>query len=183
MLGPGGIGAKSSLIVQFIKNQFPEEYDPTIEDSYKKQFEVDGITYFGDFLDTAGQEEYASMRESWIRNSHGFLLGYSITSYPSFIETITSFYSEILRVKDTDWVPIVLVGNKCDLESERQVQKEQAMTWAKIKGFPFFETSALTRENIVEAIHTLVRLTHLNQITAENYIPYHHQKETEKNPK
>jgi small GTP-binding protein len=76
-----------------------------------------------DVLDTAGQEEYSAMREQYMRTGEGFLLVYSITSHQSFDE-ITTFQQQILRVKDKDYFPMVVVGNKCDLESEREVTKQ-----------------------------------------------------------
>lgn len=75
-----------------------------------------------DVLDTAGQEEYSAMREQYMRTGEGFLLVYSITSKQSFDE-ITTFQQQILRVKDKDYFPMVVVGNKCDLESEREVSR------------------------------------------------------------
>lgn len=63
------------------------------------------------------------MREQYMRTGEGFLLVYSITSRQSFEEIIT-FQQQILRVKDKDYFPIIVVGNKCDLESERQVSTE-----------------------------------------------------------
>lgn len=74
-------------------------------------------------LDTAGQEEYSAMREQYMRTGEGFLLVYSITSRQSFEEIVT-FQQQILRVKDKDYFPIIVVGNKCDLEGERQVSTE-----------------------------------------------------------
>jgi small GTP-binding protein len=73
-----------------------------------------------DVLDTAGQEEYSAMREQYMRTGEGFLLVYSITSRESF-EEITTFQQQILRVKDKDYFPMVVVGNKSDLEHERKV--------------------------------------------------------------
>ena len=60
------------------------------------------------------------MREQYMRTGEGFLLVYSITSRNSF-EEINLFYQQILRVKDVDKFPMVVVANKCDLEFERQV--------------------------------------------------------------
>lgn len=76
-----------------------------------------------DVLDTAGQEEYSAMREQYMRTGEGFLLVYSIASRTSF-EEIQQFQQQILRVKDKDYFPMILVGNKCDLEGERQVSFE-----------------------------------------------------------
>ena len=75
-----------------------------------------------DVLDTAGQEEYSAMREQYMRTGEGFLLVYSINSRQSF-EEITTFQQQILRVKDKDYFPMVVVGNKCDLEGEREVTR------------------------------------------------------------
>jgi GTPase KRas protein len=60
------------------------------------------------------------MREQYMRNGEGFILVYSITSRLSF-EEISTFYQQIKRVKDKDFFPMILVGNKCDLETDRQV--------------------------------------------------------------
>ena len=89
-------------------------------DSYRKQCVIDDEVALLDVLDTAGQEEYSAMREQYMRTGEGFLLVYSITNRQSF-EEIMTFQQQILRVKDKDYFPIILVGNKCDLESERQV--------------------------------------------------------------
>ena len=62
----------------------------------------------------------SAMREQYMRTGEGFLLVYSITSRNSF-EEINTFYQQILRVKDQDNVPVIIVANKCDLEYERQV--------------------------------------------------------------
>lgn len=66
VVGGGGVG-KSALTIQFIQSQFVDEYDPTIEDSYRKQCVIDGETALLDVLDTAGQEEYSAMREQYMR--------------------------------------------------------------------------------------------------------------------
>merc|ERR1711939_1283746 len=114
----GGVG-KSALTIQFIQSHFVDEYDPTIEDSYRKQCPIDEEVALLDVLDTAGQEEYSAMREQYMRTGEGFLLVYSITSRNSF-EEISQFHQQILRVKDRDYFPVIVVANKADLEFERQ---------------------------------------------------------------
>ena len=155
VVGGGGVG-KSALTIQFIQSHFMEEYDPTIEDSYRKQVTIDDETCLLDILDTAGQEEYASMRDGYMRTGQGFLLVFAITSRSSFDE-INSFRDQVIRVKDKDRVPMALIGNKCDLESERQVTTGEAQEKAKIFGCPYLETSAKARINIEEAFYQLVR--------------------------
>ncbi|KAI9320556.1 ras-like protein 1 [Dichotomocladium elegans] len=155
MVGGGGVG-KSALTIQFIQSQFVDEYDPTIEDSYRKQSVIDGETALLDVLDTAGQEEYSAMREQYMRNGEGFLLVYASTSRLSFQE-ISTFHQQISRVKDRDSFPMVLVANKCDLEQDRQVSSQEGSDLARAFGCQFFETSAKLRINVDEAFYGVVR--------------------------
>jgi len=97
------------------------------------------------------------MRDQYMRTGQGFILTYSITSRQSYDEASNVFREQILRVKDADKVPIVLCGNKCDLEKERQVTKAEAESLAKGWGCPFYETSALARINVEQAFFDLVR--------------------------
>ena len=156
VVGGGGVG-KSALTIQFIQNHFINEYDPTIEDSYRKQVTIDTEpTCLLDILDTAGQEEYSAMRDQYMRTGQGFLCVYNITSRASFDE-IGTFHEQILWVKDANKVPMVLCGNKCDLESERQVQISEGVELGKSYVCPFMETSARTRTNVEECFFELVR--------------------------
>jgi len=156
VLGSGGVG-KSALTVQFVQSIFVEKYDPTIEDSYRKQVEVDGQQCMLEILDTAGTEQFTAMRDLYMKNGQGFVLVYSITSQSTFND-LTDLREQILRVKDTDKVPMVLVGNKCDLEDDRMVTKDQgnqlASTWG---GVTFLETSARKKINVDEVFFDLVR--------------------------
>jgi len=155
IVGGGGVG-KSALTIQLIQNHFIDEYDPTIEDSYRKQVNIDDETCLLDILDTAGQEEYSAMRDQYMRTGQGFLCVYAITSRTSFDE-VSSFREQILRVKDADKVPLVICGNKCDLGSERQVSKSEGQDLAKSFDAPFMETSAKARLNVEESFFQLVR--------------------------
>ncbi|KPP57313.1 hypothetical protein Z043_124982, partial [Scleropages formosus] len=102
------------------QSYFVTDYDPTIEDSYTKQCVIDERAARLDILDTAGQEEFGAMREQYMRTGEGFLLVFSVTDRGSF-EEIYKFQRQILRVKDRDEFPMILVGNKADLELQRQV--------------------------------------------------------------
>uniref|UniRef100_A0A1D1YEZ7 Ras-like protein n=1 Tax=Anthurium amnicola TaxID=1678845 RepID=A0A1D1YEZ7_9ARAE len=155
VVGGGGVG-KSALTIQFIQSHFVDEYDPTIEDSYRKQCVIDDEVALLDVLDTAGQEEYSAMREQYMRTGEGFLLVYSIVSRNSFDE-ISTFHQQILRVKDKDYFPIIVVANKCDLEMDRQVSGHEGRELAKQFNCRFIETSAKQRINVDEAFYNLVR--------------------------
>lgn len=155
VVGGGGVG-KSCLTIQLIQSHFVDEYDPTIEDSYRKQCVIDDEVALLDVLDTAGQEEYSAMREQYMRTGEGFLLVYSITSRQSF-EEILVFQQQILRVKDKDYFPIIVVGNKCDLESDRQVSEADGEALARSFSCKFIETSAKSRINVDNAFYDIVR--------------------------
>ena len=177
VLGSGGVG-KSALTVQFVQGIFVEKYDPTIEDSYRKQVEVDGQQCMLEILDTAGtvsralfivtrhlshsklnsisssilQEQFTAMRDLYMKNGQGFVLVYSITAQSTFND-LQDLREQILRVKDTDDVPLVLVGNKCDLEDERVVGKDQGMNLARqFNNCSFLESSAKAKINVNEVI-------------------------------
>lgn len=153
VVGAGGVG-KSALTIQLIQNHFVEEYDPTIEDSYRKQVVIDGETCLLDILDTAGQEEYSAMRDQYMRTGEGFLCVFAVNNPKSF-EDIDQYREQIKRVKDADEVPMVLVGNKVDLS--RVIQTRASKCLADDYGIPYVETSAKTREGVDDAFYTLVR--------------------------
>jgi GTPase KRas len=95
------------------------------------------------------------MKDSYIFSSDGFILLYDITKTDSFHE-ITLDIDQILKVKDEEKVPIVLVGTKCDLEDDRKISIEEGMEFARKNGIPFFESSAKLNINVEEVIFTLI---------------------------
>lgn len=157
VVGAGGVG-KSALTVRFIQGNFVEKYDPTIEDSYRKLVEIDGTACMLDIMDTAGQEEYSALRDQYMKTGQGFVLVYSITSAASF-ESATKLRTSILRIKEdqTD-IPIILVGNKIDVEEDRAVTTEQARAVAAKANCAFMEASAKLNTNVNEIFSELVRL-------------------------
>jgi len=161
---------KSGLTLQFCAGKCPKRYDPTIEDSYRKTTEVDTKPCCLDILDTAGQEEYASLRGEYMTEGKGFVLVYSVTAQETF-KDMDTFKKQIYEnKKDGEKVPLCLVGNKIDLDG-RQVSKEEgekkAQEWrdqaeksgdGRIGEIMFMETSALKNENVSETFKGLVRL-------------------------
>ncbi|EDO36396.1 predicted protein [Nematostella vectensis] len=154
-LGGGGVG-KSALIVQLISHQFLDYHDPTIEDAYQHQVVLDNEPALLDILDTAGQQEFTAMREQYMRNGEGFIIIYSITDRSSF-NLAAQYKDQIERVRRTDDIPIVLVGNKDDLEGKREVTTQEGQELAHRFDCPFFETSACQRHFVDDAFHGLVR--------------------------
>ncbi|KAG8914456.1 Ras GTPase ras2 [Tulasnella sp. 417] len=154
VLGDGGVG-KTALAVQYMLGCFVETYDPTIEDAYRKQAMVDDRMCFIEVIDTAGQEEYATLRDQWIREGQGFVLVYSITSRASF-DRLEVFRQSMVRVKGENCT-FILVGNKADRQSEREVLKEEGAQYARKFGCEFLETSARTAYNVDPLFSTLIR--------------------------
>lgn len=126
-------------------------------------------------LDTAGQEEYTALRDQWIRDGEGFVLVYSISSRSSFTR-IQRFHHQIQRVKEsaqsspsayigspvaktapTGAVPVMLVGNKSDRVTEREVSTQEGHALARELGCEFVEASAKNCINVEKAFYDVVR--------------------------
>jgi len=155
MVGSGGVG-KSALTLQFMYDEFVEDYEPTKADSYRKKVVLDGEEVQIDILDTAGQEDYAAIRDNYFRSGEGFLCVFSITEDDSFQST-QEFRDQILRVKNDNNIPFILVGNKADLTNNRKVQQATANNRAAQWQVPYVETSAKTRENVDKVFYDLMR--------------------------
>eukprot|EP01120_Amphizonella_sp_Union-15-10_P015714 TRINITY_DN8132_c0_g1_i1.p1 TRINITY_DN8132_c0_g1~~TRINITY_DN8132_c0_g1_i1.p1 ORF type:complete len:218 (-),score=45.25 TRINITY_DN8132_c0_g1_i1:20-673(-) len=154
VMGSGGVG-KSAITIQFVNRQFEAKYDPTIEDRYQKVIEYKGVHIFLEILDTAGQETFSAMRELYMKNGEGFVLVYSILAKRSFDE-LDAIRLGIVRHKNTADVPMVLVGNKSDLDKKREVDQAIAKDKARTWNCPFIESSAKKDENIREIFYELI---------------------------
>eukprot|EP01083_Nonionella_stella_P231070 816239_1 len=155
VLGEGGVG-KSSLTVRLCSDNFIDEYDPTVEDCYRKKANIDGQEVLLEITDTAGQEEFQAMRDEWIRDGDGYLLVYSI-NLPNSFEELYVIRERILQTNDSESAPIVIAGNKCDLDDERQIEESELEKLGKLWDCPVFETSAKTKINNVICFHECVR--------------------------
>ena len=96
-------------------------------------------------MDTAGEEDYQNMLDQWIESAGGFILLYAINDLESF----QALQPKVDRIKknEAEKIPIVVVGNKVDLNNERKVSKQQAEEFANSIKAKYFETSALTDSN------------------------------------
>ena len=155
VLGQSMVG-KSALTFRFINNKFPTEHDTTIEDSYSIPAKIDDIQCQLEILDTAGQDDYQTMLDTWINSADGFILVYSIDNKESFESTKTR-YDRIIRLKEGQKVSIIVVGNKCDLEDKRQVSKEEVEKYCNEMNINFLEASALNTINVKESFLTVSR--------------------------
>ncbi|KAK5136661.1 Ras- protein rsr1 [Meristemomyces frigidus] len=147
-----------TLPAQFVQGVFIESYDPTIEDSYRKQIDVDGRQVMLEIMDTAGTEQFTNMREFYMRDAHGFLLVFSITSMSS-LQELAELREQIVQIKGGNPnVPIVLVGNKSDLEDDRVVSRSRAFQVSQAwGGVPYYETSARRKQNVSEVFVDVCR--------------------------
>lgn len=143
ILGKGTVG-KSSFTYSIMNYEISRDHDPTIEDKYKTVIEVDNLPYEVEILDTAGQDDFQSMLDSWINFGQGFVLIFSLNDKESF-EALDKRRNRILAIKKTK-VPIILVGNKSDLEKERVISTEVGNQKAKEWGVQYFETSAKVKK-------------------------------------
>ena len=147
MFGSGGVG-KSSLTIKMVTGNFLEEYDPTIEDSYRIQTSLCDQPVLFDILDTAGREEFSSMLDQWIREAQILMLCFSITSKSSWDDA--EFYRRrayFTKSDDKDWA-MVLVSTKGDLEKYREVPRDDILEKAKEWDIPYVETSAKDNINV-----------------------------------
>ena len=157
-LGDGQVG-KTCLIYRYIDNNFSTDYLSTIGiDSKKKMITLEnGEEIKVKIFDTAGQERFKSITSNYIKKANGILLTYSITDPKSF-ENVETWYKSISEDDGNNKLPIVLVGNKADLEDERNISKDVGIELAKKYGIEnhFYETSCKTGDNVEKAINDLV---------------------------
>ena len=114
VVGDGAVG-KTALLITYTTNAFPGEYVPTVFDAYSTPLMVDGHPINLCLWDTAGQDEYSIFPTQYAVDIHGYVLVYSIDSMKSF-EVVQVLYDKIVDLVGNPKVPVVLVGNKKDLE-------------------------------------------------------------------
>ena len=155
-LGNGQVG-KTSIILRYIDDRFSVNYLSTIgiDSKIKKINMPNGEQIKVKISDTAGQERFRSIASNYLKKANGILLVYDITCHESFSD-INKWLQEINKNENTK--PMILIGNKSDLNDKREVPMEEGMAYAKnvAKNIPFYETSCKTGENIEKAIMDLV---------------------------
>jgi len=160
IMGSGGVG-KSAMTIRFCHDEFDDSghYDPTIEDVFRRQIVVDQRATVLNVLDTAGQEEFMSLQSQWISEGEGFIVVFSLINKTTF-QAIEQLVERIRAVKEDESTPIIVVGNKYDLEDERQVTEEVGMEMASTLDCKYFETSAKTDHNITPVFMEIARMLH-----------------------
>ena len=168
LIGNSGVG-KSSLLFRFSENIWEKEFIPTIGVDFVssiihfnskniqklKSLEVDGKKVKLQIWDTAGQERFKNIQASYYKGANGVLVVYDITNRESF-EHLNSWLIEIEKNGNKN-VYKLLIGNKADLEENRDIKKEEGQEFASINGMEFFETSAKTAYQVQEAFIQLTK--------------------------
>eukprot|EP00475_Leptophrys_vorax_P028276 TRINITY_DN4085_c0_g1_i3.p2 TRINITY_DN4085_c0_g1~~TRINITY_DN4085_c0_g1_i3.p2 ORF type:complete len:237 (-),score=82.33 TRINITY_DN4085_c0_g1_i3:416-1126(-) len=160
ILGDSGSG-KTELMNRYVRDKFSKQYKATIAaDFLTKDIEVDGRMVTMQIWDTAGQERFQSLGVAFYRGADACVLVYNVADAKSF-DNLESWMDEFLTQaspRNQDTFPFVVVGNKPDLEADRQVPFSKAQSWcAKKNKIPCFETSIKTAENIEQAFLTVAR--------------------------
>ena len=154
-LGNSTVG-KSCFIYKYARNEFRSRFVSTIGvDFLAKNIKLpSGQNVTIKFQDTAGQERYRSLAFNFVKMADGILLMYDITNMETF-ESISGWVESIKEIKGNDF-PIILIGNKCDLNEKRKVSKIEGEKKAEENGFLFIETSCKDNINIEKAVNTIV---------------------------
>ncbi len=162
IFGDGGVG-KTSLVIKYLTGLFAGNQTMTIGvDFHVKKLTVEGKKVVLQIWDFAGQDRFRFLLPTYVRGAKGGIFMYDITRYSS-LENI-SLWFDVLKaggLKEESAMPILMVGGKLDLESERVVSKEEALEVAKNYGFVgCIECSAKTGQN-VEALFIQITKTML----------------------
>ncbi|ELP89899.1 hypothetical protein EIN_472770 [Entamoeba invadens IP1] len=158
LLGCNNVG-KTSIVTRFVCNKFTKVYEPTLDEPEIISVTVDGDIYLLELLDVANCEELSAYREHNIHISDGFIVVYSITNSSSFYQ-VTHFIETIYRIFDkesSERIPMVLCGNKCDMECNRIVTTKEGRKLAEELNILFYEVSAKNNINIKEVVNDLLR--------------------------
>ncbi|GJT96870.1 Ras-related protein RGP1-like protein [Tanacetum coccineum] len=154
LIGDSAVG-KSQLLARFSRNEFSLDSKATIGVEFQtKTMVIDHKNVKAQIWDTAGQERYRAVTSAYYRGAVGAMLVYDITKRQSF-DHIARWLEELRGHADNNIV-IMLIGNKSDLDSQRDVSTEDAKEFAEREGLFFMETSALEATNVEPAFLTIL---------------------------
>ncbi|XP_056595555.1 ras-related protein Rab-19 isoform X2 [Triplophysa dalaica] len=156
LIGDSNVG-KTCVVHSFRSGVFGESQHNTIGvDFTVRTIDIDGKKVKMQVWDTAGQERFRTITQSYYRSAHGAMIAYDLTRRPTF-DSLPHWIQGVEQYGAANAV-FVLIGNKCDLESQRQVLFEDACTLAEQKtALAALETSAKNHHNIEEAFELMAR--------------------------
>ncbi|KMZ60373.1 Ras-related protein RABA5c [Zostera marina] len=159
MIGDSAVG-KSNLLSRYTRNEFNHNTKATIGVEFQTQsIGIDGKEVKAQIWDTAGQERFRAVTSAYYRGAVGGLIVYDITRRTTF-ESVSRWLEELKTHSDT--VAKMLVGNKCDLESTRNISVEEGKALAEEQGLFFMETSALDSTNVRTAFELVIKEIYKN---------------------
>ena len=155
LIGDSFVG-KTNIMSKYLMNEFHEDSKATVGVEFgAKKFDIEGKSVKAQIWDTAGQERYKSITTTYYKGAKGALVVYDITRKETF-DSVDRWISEVLNSGDKN-MTMLLIGNKCDLDNQRQVTKEQGEEKAKAFKVAFLETSASSGENLDVAFETIMK--------------------------
>lgn len=156
ILGMSEVG-KTCLLVHYFDNKFQDANISTIGIDFKtKYFKFKEKKVKVNYVDTAGQERFHSIASNFLKNANGILLVYAINSRASF-DKLQEWLDELNKF--TSKLPIIIVGNKSDLESEREVSRDEGENFAKKINCKFYEVSAKNGYNVTTVFDEIAKVT------------------------
>ena len=133
LIGDSGVG-KTNLLRRYTKDDFDREIRATIGvDFSAMEYEYKGRVIKVQFWDTAGQEKYRSIAESYFRNAHGAVIVFDLTDKKSF-ENLEQWRQELTKTGNK-LLDVVVTGNKVDLDGERKVGLKEGQDWCLDRGY------------------------------------------------
>ena len=155
LIGDSFVG-KTNIMSKYLMNEFHEDSKATVGVEFgAKKFDIEGKSVKAQIWDTAGQERYKSITTTYYKGAKGALIVYDITRKETF-DSVDRWISELLNSGDKN-MTMLLIGNKCDLDNQRQVTKEQGEEKAKAFKVAFLETSASSGENLDVAFEMIMK--------------------------
>ena len=154
LVGDSGVG-KTNIMGKYLKNEFHEDSKATVGVEFgAKTFKIEGHSIRAQIWDTAGQERYKAITSTYYKGAKGAFVIFDITRKSSF-ESIDKWVNDLVSSADQK-LTIVLIGNKNDLENQREITKEQGEAKASSLQIAYLETSALSGANIDKAFEMMV---------------------------
>ena len=169
LVGDSFVG-KTNIMSRYLKNEFHRDSNNTVRvEISSKYLKIEGYIIKAQLCDTAGQKKFKAITTTYFKGAEGVFIVYDITRKSSF-ESIDKWISDLTSLAD-EKLTVVLIGNKCDLEDQRQVTKEQGQEKANKLKVAFLETSAFSGKNVGKAFDIMmneVYKKYQEEIFAEN---------------
>jgi Ras-related protein Rab-11A len=175
LIGDASVG-KTNILTKYLKNEFDPNSKATVGvELGTKNIQIDNKIIKVQIWDTAGQERYKAITSTYYKGAKGAIIVYDITRKITF-DNIEKWIGD-LKVNGDENIIIFLVGNKSDLNDNREVSKEDGLNKSEKFNIPFLETSALCGENISKVFEELIQKVYINN---KEELVEHNKKEIKK---